>query len=85
MINIDLSPEIEAHASREARARGLGIKSYLERIIKEALMAIPSPKPPRLTPEHMAAFFEQMSADSEKIVQLPDEAFERSSFYRDHD
>jgi len=33
----------------------------------------------------MRVFFEAMTANSENIPQLPDEAFERESFYRDHD
>ena len=37
------------------------------------------------TPEEMRAFFEAMAAGSEKIPQLPDEAFQRESFYQDHD
>jgi len=30
-------------------------------------------------------FLQKMSAHSDKIPQLPDEAFTRESFYQDHD
>jgi hypothetical protein len=33
----------------------------------------------------MEEFFRVMAAHSDKIPQLPDEAFTRESFYRDHD
>jgi hypothetical protein len=37
------------------------------------------------TEKEMQAFFDAMAANSETIPQLPDEAFDRESFYRDHD
>jgi hypothetical protein len=37
------------------------------------------------TTAELAAFFKTMAAKSEKIPQLPDEAFRRESFYQDHD
>ena len=40
-------------------------------------------RPPTIT--EAAVFFESMAAKSDKIPQLPDEAFLRESFYRDHD
>jgi hypothetical protein len=33
----------------------------------------------------MEAFIRGMAAHSDKIPQLPDEAFTRESFYQDHD
>jgi hypothetical protein len=33
----------------------------------------------------MQAFYDALAAHSDKIPQLPDEAFTRESFYQDHD
>jgi hypothetical protein len=33
----------------------------------------------------MATFLREMASFSDKIPQLPDEAFTRESFYQDHD
>jgi hypothetical protein len=33
----------------------------------------------------MEAFFKAMAANSDKLPQLPDEAFTRERFYQDHD
>jgi serine/threonine protein kinase HipA of HipAB toxin-antitoxin module len=39
----------------------------------------------RKTRQEIDAFFAAMSEDSQKLPQLPDEAFTRQSFYEDHD
>lgn len=84
MIRIDLSPEMEARLHAEARAHGLEVVPYIESLLEQALSHNNS-KPRRRTQKQMKQFFEAMSANSEKIPQLPDDAFNRESFYRDHD
>jgi hypothetical protein len=37
------------------------------------------------TRQEIEAFFAAMSENSERLPQLPDEAFTRQSFYQDHD
>lgn len=86
---IELQPEFEARLTAEAQARGLD----LDRYILEKLEV-----PSTLRPESMAGdeassarrladleeFFKEMARNAEKIPLLPDEAFTRESFYRDH-
>lgn len=67
------------------QARGLTPESYVERLIEDAAptaLGSVNPVPPK---RDMHAFFRDMAAHSEKIPQLPDEAFTRKSFYQDHD
>ncbi len=85
MISIDLPPEVEARLMTEARARGVKIQTYVEELIQTAISSGSSPKLRTKTPEEIESFLDAMSVNSEKIEQLPDEAFLRSSFYRDHD
>lgn len=85
MIQIELRPEIEARLAAEARARGVEVRTYVESLIEQAVSAKTSWGRHQPTSEEMRAFFQAMSAGSEKIPQLPDEAFERESFYQDHD
>lgn len=85
MIQIELRPEVEARLTAEARARGVEVRAYIESLLEEAVAARAVSAPRQPTPEEMRAFFEAMSADSKKIPQLPDEAFQRESFYQDHD
>jgi hypothetical protein len=68
----------------QVQARGLSPESYFTGVVENAIRAastVPTPKPQR----DMQAFFRDMAAYSEKIPQLPEEAFSRESFYQDHD
>jgi len=85
MIQIELRPEVEARLTAEARARGVEVRAYVESLLEEAVAARAVSVRRQPTPEEMRAFFQAMSAGSEKIPQLPDEAFQRESFYQDHD
>jgi hypothetical protein len=84
MIQIELRPEVEARLAAEARARGVEVQTYIESLIEQAVSAKTGDHR-RPTSEDMRAFFQAMAANSEKIPQLPDEAFQRESFYQDHD
>jgi len=84
MIQIALRPEIEARLAAEAQARGVDIEAFVESILEQAVT--PSTSAPRKrTREEMQAFYDVLAAHSDKIPQLPDEAFTRESFYQDHD
>jgi hypothetical protein len=85
MIHLELPPDVEARLAAEAEARGVGVGAYIESLIKQAISRKADAIRPRPTSEEMRAFFATMAADSEKIPQLPDEAFQRQSFYQDHD
>ena len=79
-ITVDIPDEFAA----QVKARGLSPESYVRSLIDDAVRtaAALSPARPRMD---MEAFFKGMAAYSEKIPQLPDEAFTRESFYQDHD
>ena len=82
-IQLELSPEIEAQLTEKARARGVGLSDYVQSVLEEAIATESAPR--RRTEEEMQAFFDAMAVNSEKIPQLPDQAFTRESFYLDHD
>ena len=69
----------------QARARGLTPEGYVESLIEDAVRVDPAAPPPAKRKRDMEAFFRGMAAYSDKIPQLPDEAFTRESFYQDHD
>ncbi|PYP86990.1 MAG: hypothetical protein DMG65_17825 [Candidatus Angelobacter sp. Gp1-AA117] len=85
MIQLELRPEVEAKLTAEAKARGVEVEIYVESLIEEAISTTPLVQRRQPTAAEMRVFFEAMTANSENIPQLPDEAFERESFYRDHD
>ena len=84
MIRIELRPEIEARLQAEAEARGIDVPTYVESLLEDAVANGTTSRRKR-TRRDMEEFFEAMTANSEKIPQLPDRAFNRESFYQDHD
>lgn len=85
MIHIELRPEIEARLTAEAQARGVDVEAYVESILEKAVTTTGNSVPRRRSREEMRAFYDALAAHSDKIPQLPDEAFTRESFYQDHD
>jgi hypothetical protein len=85
MIQVQLSPEVEARIQAQARAQGIEMESYLKSLIENAVRATPITPRRSGSARNMDAFFEAMAANSDKIPELPNEAFTRESFYQDHD
>jgi hypothetical protein len=80
-ITIDIPDELAA----QAQARGLTAESYVRSLVADAVRSVPLPLPPAKPKMDIETFIKGMSTFSEKIPQLPDEAFTRESFYQDHD
>jgi hypothetical protein len=80
-ITVTIPDEIAA----QAEVRGLTPENYVEKLIDDATHVSPKPLPPAKPKMDMESFFQAMAAYSDKIPQLPDEAFTRESFYQDHD
>ena len=67
------------------QARGLAPENFGQSVIDDAVRSAPLPLPPAKPRMDMETFLREMAAFSDKIPQLPDEAFTRESFYQDHD
>ena len=84
-ITINIPDEV----ATQAEARGLTPEDYVEGLIgQRKLAAPPVVKTEANRAERMARlekFFEDITAYSDKIPILPDEAYTRESFYSDHD
>lgn len=80
-ITIEISDELAA----KAEARGLTTEKYVEGLIADAARDAHQPLHLRESRMSMQEFVHAMAANSDKIPQLPDEAFTRESFYQDHD
>jgi hypothetical protein len=80
-ITVTIPDELAA----QVKARGLEPQSYVESLIDDAARTTPATAGPVKRKRDMEAFFRAMAAYSDKIPQLPDEAFTRESFYQDHD
>ena len=80
---MQITVNIPDDLAAKAQARGMTTESFVEGIIKDATATNPLAHKGRT--RNLNAFFEVMAAHSDKIPQLPDEAFTRESFYQDHD
>ena len=81
-IKVDLSPETEARLIAQARAQGLPLEQVAERLLHEALTAIPVSNG-RLTIEEFHQMLAAISEGCENLPELRTETFSRESFYED--
>jgi len=82
MIQIELQPELEAQLAAEAQSRGMELEGYIQKPITERAAGSQHPSSSN-RPAAIDELLEQLAAHSDKIPDLPDEAFTRESFYRD--
>ena len=82
---MQVTVEIPDELATQAKARGLTPEVDVRSLISKAIGVFPVPLPPHEPRMSMGEFIEAMSAYSDKIPQLPDEAFNRESFYQEHD
>jgi hypothetical protein len=81
-MQVELNPEIEAWLTAAAQAEGVEPSVYAVRIIERAYLQ--GKKTPRVPPNpaEVRAWLDSLTQFSDRIPQLPDEAFDRESFYR---
>lgn len=80
-ITIDIPDELAA----QAKARGLTPEDYVRTLVEDAARNASANLPPAKPKMDIQTFIKGMASLSEKIPQLPDEAYTRESFYQDHD
>ncbi len=82
---MQITVEIPEELAAQVKARGLNPESYVIGLIEDAVRTTATVSARAEVRMDMEEFIRKMAANSEKIPQLPDEAFTRESFYRDHD
>jgi hypothetical protein len=82
---MEITVTIPDEVAAEARARGLTPESYVEGLVADKGMVTGTAKTREQRRADIERFIEEISANSENIPRLPDEAFTRESFYSDHD
>jgi hypothetical protein len=85
MIQIELKPEVEAQLVAEAQAKGIEPSVYPGSMIERVYLRPHGTRRLSQNPEAVRAWLDSLTQFSDKIPQLPDEAFTRDSFYRDHE
>ena len=82
-ITVAIAPELQAELARQAAAQGRRLETYVAGLLEEAVHSSAAARAQRL--EELENTLLGMAQFSSKIPALPDEAFTRESFYRDHD
>jgi hypothetical protein len=85
MIQIELKPEIEAQLVADAHAKGVEPSVYAGSMIERVYVRENGIRRLSRNPEEVRAWLDSLTQFSDKIPQLPDEAFTRESFYQDHE
>jgi hypothetical protein len=85
MIQVELKPEIEARLVAEAHDRGMDPSVYAGSVIERAFLSANGVRKPSRSPEEVRAWLNSLTQFSDKIPQLPEEAFTRESFYQDYE
>jgi hypothetical protein len=85
VIQVELKPEIEARLVAEARANGVEPSVYAGVVIERAYLRGNGARRPPRSPEEVRLWIDSLAQFSDKIPQLPEEAFKRESFYQDSD
>jgi len=82
-ITLNLSPEVEASLAAQAKALGLPLDAYAQRLLQRQAAAGHSE--PTLSVEQFDAELDALAQGSEELPYLPPEALTRESIYQDHD
>ena len=80
---LQLRPDLEEVLAAQAQAAGLSPEEYVQQMLEQRL-ATGAPEP-KLTLEEFEAALDSLAEYSDKIPDLPPEAFSRQGIYRDHD
>jgi hypothetical protein len=80
---LQLRPDLEETLAAQAKAAGLSVQDYVQSILEQRL-ATEAPEQ-ELTLEEFEAALDGLAEYSDKIPDLPLEAFSRRGIYRDHD
>ncbi|HEY6349319.1 MAG TPA: hypothetical protein VI636_07915 [Candidatus Angelobacter sp.] len=80
---LQLKHDLEETLTAQARALGLSLDQYVQRLLEQQLP--PQAQNRMLTLNEFEAALDSIAAHSDKIPELPPEALTREGIYRDHD
>ncbi len=80
-LTIELTPELEARLQHEAERQGMASELYARQLLEEQLLPTRTTSSQRSPQEWAKAFNEWVNGHDPNLPPLPDEAYERESFY----
>jgi hypothetical protein len=76
-VTLELRPEVEARLTEHARAKGLSIDAYVERVLTDVVQ--------RPTVAEFNEALDRLAEMGKGLPDLPDSALTRESFYEGRD
>jgi hypothetical protein len=83
-IQLELNPEMEARLAAEARAHGVALEEYAQRLLQEAIDSRPGRRP-RLDRDEFRSFLDALASKAPNVPHLRGETFSRDMIYGEHD
>ena len=83
-IQIELSPEVEARLAAEARAVGIAVEEYAQRLLQEAFDSR-TVRSSRASQPEFRIFLDALAEKSLNVPELRSETFSREMIYEEHD
>ncbi len=83
MIQIELRPDVEARLIAEAQANGVEPSVYAGTVTERAYLRENGKNKASRSPQEIRAWLDSLAQFSDRIPQLPEEAFTRESFYQE--
>ncbi len=80
-LTIELTPEVEKRLQHEAKQRGVASELYARQLLEEKLLPASATASQKSPQERVKAFNEWVNSHDPNLPPLPDEAYERESFY----
>lgn len=81
-ISIELKPEVEERLGREASAKGVTVKAFVEALIEQQVTR--PHEAPRIDLEELDRVLDALSEGSETRPAPPPEAYSREDIYQEH-
>jgi hypothetical protein len=83
-IQVELNPEMESQLTAEARARGMALEQYAQRLLQEAMSSKAGGRS-RASQAEFRAFLDALASKAPDVPHLRSEKFSRETIYREHD
>ena len=83
-IKVELNPEMEARLAAEARAFGVALEEYAQRLLQQAIGSAPRPRS-RASQDEFRRFLDALASKAPDVPQLRADSFSREMIYGEHD
>ena len=82
-VKVELTPEIEQRLTERARARGVDLNAYIQKMIEDAAAVVPNVT--EIDVDGINAMLDELAEMGKDLPVIPLSALTREAMYSDHD